>query len=123
MPLPWPNVMAGGNMSLYANEATYGDPSSQMQAWKLYDKFLELQKKGKFELPESDAKDALMDLCGRTLRLEFVYRKKFFKNHAFFKGRPVYPAHLTPDVIAWMVMESFEPVASERTSPPALRHG
>lgn len=101
------NVMAGGNMSLYANEATYGDPSSQVQAWKLYDKFLELLRKGKFELPESDAKDALIDLCGRTLRLEFVYRKKFFQNHAFFKGRPVYPAHLTPDVIAWMVMESL----------------
>lgn len=53
------NVMAGGNMSLYANEATYGDPSSQIQAWKLYDKALELSKKGKFHLPESAAKDAL----------------------------------------------------------------
>ena len=101
------NVMAGGNMSLYANEATYGDPSSQIQAWKLYDKALELSKKGKFHLPESAAKDALSELCNKTLRLEFVYRKKFFQNHAFFKGRPAYPAHLTPDVIAWMVMESL----------------
>jgi len=85
------NVMAGSNMSLFANEATYGDPSSQMQAWKLYDKFLELLRKGKFELPDSAAKEALTDLCNRTLRLEFVYRKKFFQTMPFSKAAPCTP--------------------------------
>lgn len=32
------NVVAGANMSLFVNESTYGDPSSQLRAWKLYDR-------------------------------------------------------------------------------------
>ena len=101
------NVMAGANMSLYANESTYGDPSSQLRAWKLYDKALEIQRKGKQALPKTEAGKALAHLCEQTVRLEFVFRKKYFANHAYFKGKPVYPMRLTRETIAWMVIEEL----------------
>ena len=101
------NVMAGANMSLFANESTYGDPSSQLRAWKLYDKELEIQRKGKQALPDTEAGKALAHLCKQTVRLEFVFRKKYFANHAYFKGKPVYPMRLTRETIAWMVIEEL----------------
>ena len=101
------NVVAGANMSLFVNESTYGDPSSQLRAWKLYDKELEIQRRGKQALPDTEAGKALAHLCKQTVRLEFVFRKKYFANHAYFKGKPVYPMRLTRETIAWMVIEEL----------------
>jgi urease accessory protein len=70
-----------------------------LRAWKLYDKELEIQRRGKQALPDTEAGKALAHLCKQTVRLEFVFRKKYFANHAYFKGKPVYPMRLTRETM------------------------
>lgn len=100
-------AMNGSNMQVFAGQSVYCDPSSQMRAWKLYDKAAELAFRKGFQAPDTEAGRVLVELCHNTLRLEFVFRRKYFATHTMFRGHPVYPQRFDPELLALMVVEEL----------------
>lgn len=102
-------IVAGINVGLYCNESVYFDQHSQQVGTKMYDKLVQVsKKKRKLVLPESACDAELYRVLEDTLRMEPVYRLKYFNNHRGFKGRPVYPMLLTPHRLAAMFGEQME---------------
>lgn len=100
-------VMNGSNMRLFAGQSVYCDYSSQMRAFKLYDKKAELAYRKGFQAPDTEAGRVLVEICDNTLRLEFVFRRKYFATHTMFRGHPVYPQRFDPELLALMVIEEL----------------
>lgn len=97
-------IRAGCNIGLYHDQTVYFDQNSQLHAAKLYDKYIEWSRK-KHKSPTDNANfQHLIDLMNRTIRFESVFRKKYFLNHAKFKGLPIHPLLLTPKRLATMVL-------------------
>jgi len=97
-------------MSLYPNETVYFDQHSQYCSGKLYDKAQQLEDKdskggnGNISLP-------LRELASRTIRMEFVFRKKYFRNHPELKGKKAYPVWFTKERLACMLLEQLERIS------------
>lgn len=100
-------IASGCNIGLYHGESVYFDQSSQLNSTKFYDKTKEIQSKRKFAVPDSPNWGALLDLAKNTIRMEAVFRKKYFLNHASFKGKPIHPMLLTRERLASMMIEAL----------------
>lgn len=100
-------AMNGCNMQVFAGQSVYCDPSNQMRAWKLYDKDAEMAFRKGFQAPDTEAGRVLVDLYKNKLRLEFVFRRKYFASHTMFRGHPVYPQRFDPELLALMVVEEL----------------
>jgi len=105
-------------ISLYPNETVYFDQHSQYCAGKLYDKAQQLEDK--------DAKggdrvsDSLRQLADRTIRMEFVFRKKYFRNHPELKGKKAYPVWFTKERLAFMLLEQLDRISVKGHLPRRL---
>lgn len=100
-------IASGCDIGLYHGESVYFDQSSQLNSTKLYDKTKEMQSKRKFAVPDSPNWAALLKLADETIRMEAVFRKKHFMNHADFKGKPIHPLLLTRERLASMMVEAL----------------
>lgn len=100
-------VLNGSKMMVYAGQSVYCDHKSQLRGWKLYDKAAELEFRKGFGVPDTEAGRVLVDICESTLRLEFVFRRKYFASHTMFRGDPVYPQRFDPSLLALMVIEEL----------------
>jgi len=102
-------LRCGINMALYQNESFYFDQNSQTVALKGYLKDVEMERqRKKAKLPESENAAALLELAGSTVRLEPVYRQKYFKAQLQFEDMPPTPADLSPKLLANMFEELLE---------------
>ncbi|WP_191002143.1 phage/plasmid replication protein [Cupriavidus pauculus] len=99
-------IRCGINVALYHDESFYYDQSSQTAAPKGYDKAAEIdQRRKKLVLPESQAAETLGELASSNVRLEAVFRQKYFASHAWFAGQTVTPRHLSPPMLAAMLLD------------------
>lgn len=97
-------LMAGNNISVYANESVYFDQHSQQAALKAYDKAAEMASKRKLQVPATANTPALLQLAQDTIRLEAVYRQKMLK--VLFSDRDqLTPALLTKSTLAHMLVD------------------
>lgn len=102
-------LRCGINMALYQNESFYFDQSSQTVALKGYLKDVEMaQRRKKAVLPDTENAAALLELARSTVRIEPVFRQKYFKAQAQFEKTPPTPADLSPRVLAGMFEELLE---------------
>lgn len=100
-------TLNGSNIMVFNGESVYCDPTSQLRALKAYDKAAELEYRKGFDLPDTESGRVLVDICDNTLRLEFVFRRKYFASHAMFREHPVYPQRFDPSLLALMVIEEL----------------
>lgn len=97
-------LMAGNNISVYANETVYFDQHSQQASLKLYDKAAEMAAKRKLQIPVTPNTATLLQLAQDTIRLEAVYRQKLLKV-LFADYERVTPALLSESNLAWMLLD------------------
>lgn len=97
-------LMAGNNISVYANETVYFDQHSQQAAIKLYDKAAEMASKRKLKVPATANTAELLQLAQDTIRLEAVYRQKMLKV-LFSDHAQLTPALLTKSTLAHMLVD------------------
>lgn len=99
-------LRCGLNVALYQNESFYYDQASQLAALKGYDKARQLaQRRKNVPLPETDAATLLGELAASTVRLEAVFRQKYFASHEWFRGEVVTPSRLSPTVLASILLD------------------
>jgi len=91
-------ILAGHNISLYANETVYFDQHSQLDSLKAYDKLVEVEGKRRLAIPETPQTAALMNLAASSIRMEAVFRQKWLQRK--FDSELLTPSRLTPDVLA-----------------------
>jgi hypothetical protein len=102
-------LRCGINMALYQNESFYFDQNSQTVALKGYLKDVEMaQRRKKAVLPDTENAAALLELARSTVRIEPVFRQKYFKAQAQFKDTPPTPADLSPRLLAGMFEELLD---------------
>lgn len=96
-------LRCGINVSLYQNETFYFDQHSQVVALKGYLKDVEMNRQTKKSTPaETENTAALLELASSTIRIEPVYRQKYFKAQKQFEKTPPTPRDLSPMVLARM---------------------
>jgi len=97
-------LRAGLVTSIFPNETLYLDQHSQLESLKAYDKAAEMQQsRRELELPQSQNAADLMELAGKTLRFEGVFRLKQLKR--LFGNVPVTPSMLSPETLAEMFLK------------------
>lgn len=101
-------IKAGIPTSLYPNESVYFDQSSQLESLKIYDKTAELGRARKGGLPNVDGVELLMELSRRTLRMEFVLRKKRLKSIAESHFEQPHPKFFTEERLAEIALSLLE---------------
>lgn len=96
-------LRCGLNVTLYQNETCYFDQHSQIVALKGYLKDVHMaQMKKKAEPGETENTAALLELTRSTIRIEPVYRKKYFRALSRFGTTPPTLGDLSPRVLAEM---------------------
>lgn len=96
-------LRCGINVSLYQNETFYFDQHSQVVALKGYLKDVDMAHQKKKATPAATENTAaLLELARTTIRIEPVYRKKYFKSQKQFEKTPPTPPDLSPMVLARM---------------------
>ncbi|PLZ01571.1 hypothetical protein CY652_15795 [Burkholderia sp. WAC0059] len=104
-------LRCGINMALYHNESFYFDQNSQSVALKGYLKDVQMdQQRKKAKLPDTDTADVLLELASSTVRIEPVYRQKYFNVQSQFEGNPPAPANFSSWALACMfsgVLEKY----------------
>lgn len=96
-------LRCGINVSLYQNQTFYFDQRSQVAALKGYLKDVEMSRQTKKATPAATENTAaLLELARTTIRIEPVYRKKYFKAQEQFEKTPPTPRDLSPTVLARM---------------------
>lgn len=98
-------IQAGINTSLYVGETVYYDQHSQVEAQKIYDKEVEVNRARKGGLPDVEGKEQLVTLIRETVRLEAVFRKKRLLNIAAKCGGLPHPCLFSKKLLAQMVLE------------------
>ncbi|CAJ4470301.1 phage/plasmid replication protein, gene II/X family [Burkholderia pseudomallei] len=99
----------GLNVTLHHNETCYFDQHSQIVALKGYLKDVQMEQMRKKAKPaETENTAALLELARSTIRIEPVYRKKYFKALAHYEKTPPMLGDLSPWVLATMFASLLE---------------
>ncbi|WP_144156134.1 phage/plasmid replication protein, II/X family [Paraburkholderia sp. BCC1885] len=104
-------LRCGINTALYHHESFYFDQNSQSVSLKGYLKDVQMdQQRKKAKLPDTENADLLLELARSTVRIEPVYRQKYFNAQSRFDGSPPAPADFGPSELARMfagVLEKY----------------
>ena len=95
-------------IKVFPREATYFDPSSQSHAVKFYDKAAENASKRKPCWPDSPNVDRLKQVAADFVRVEFVFRQKYFLGLAELGGELPHPEWFTRERLAQMVLKALD---------------
>ncbi|MDO6387914.1 phage/plasmid replication protein, II/X family [Uliginosibacterium sp. 31-12] len=95
-------------VDVYPRETVSFDAHSQSNSMKLYDKYKENESKRKPCWSESPNADRLKQIARDYVRVEFVFRKKYFLGLAELGGELPTPAWFTKERLAQMVLKVME---------------
>ncbi|MBC8726597.1 hypothetical protein F6X37_35385 [Paraburkholderia sp. 31.1] len=99
----------GLNVTLHHNETCYFDQHSQIVALKGYLKDVQMgQMRRQAALPDTENTATLLELARSTIRIEPVYRKKYFKALEQFGKTPPTLGDLSPTMLAIMFATLLE---------------
>jgi hypothetical protein len=100
-------ILAGNNTSLYVGKSVYFDQHSQLSALKAYYKLAEIMSKKRLRIPDTPNTPSLLALATEKIRLEPVYRQKYLMRRFADRGI-LLPEHLTPEVLAEMLLDLLD---------------